>query len=176
MSNLITTPHPVLFFTPRVVEFNQELSDLAERMKQTCEEENMQSLSAPQIGSNTNIILVNGELYINPRIIQGENELSSSEVCPTFKHSLLAFTRFSDLHLYYQTLSGEEKLTWITDRPLAIEIQHQIGHVQGDTQLGGVGKVIDPPTPPAPYSLLIPNPSACRTCGPSRWKPKRQGT
>lgn len=174
MSNLVTIIHPVGSATPRVVEFNQALVDLSERMRLICLEESLSSLAATQLGISTNMILVRGDLYVNPRIIQGEESFGSHESCIKDGPQTLSFIRFASLHLYYQTLSGEEKMTWITDKDLAVEIQHQIGHVQGDTQYAGSKTAPDPGQLPAPYSPLIANPSRCMTCGPSKWHPRKE--
>ena len=113
---------------------NVEIRDIILKLKDTIREHNLTSLSAPQIGYNKRIFVINfnGDLrtFINPIISQVKGFGLSKEKCSSIPGKYFVRPRNNQIQVMYQTPLGKTESRKIVG--LAAEVfQHQIDHLDG---------------------------------------------
>ncbi len=127
-----------------VRNFNDELITLVDDIKDTITECDLEALCAFQIGSYYNIIVFKdekGELVelINPRMISHSGKITSNEKTAYYGDISAEITRFENISIVYQDLSGENK-TLKASGDLAILLQRKLDYSFGSTFLHRLDK------------------------------------
>jgi len=122
-----------------VRNFDDELNTFLDDMKDTLKTNDLEALCAFQIGSYYNIIVFkdeNGVLVelINPRLISHSGKITSNEKTAYYGDISAEITRFENVSIIYQNLSGENK-TLKASGDLAILLQRKLDYSFGSTFL-----------------------------------------
>ena len=118
-----------------------EVRDLVSNMKETMLSENGIGLSAPQVGVNLRVIVIQlmsaGKLVgpvqemINPVITNYSNDtMEYEEGCLSIPGEFIRINRPRSIHVKFQTLSGKYK-KWFLKGLEARIVQHEIDHLDG---------------------------------------------
>ena len=118
-----------------------EVRDLVSNMKETMLSENGIGLSAPQVGVNLRVIVVQlmsaGKLVgpvqemINPVITNySDDTMEYEEGCLSIPGEYIRIDRPRSIHVKFQTLSGKYK-KWFLKGLEARIVQHEIDHLDG---------------------------------------------
>ena len=118
-----------------------EVRDLVRDMKETMLAENGIGLSAPQVGVNLRVIVVQlmsaGKLVgpvqemINPVITSySDDSMEYEEGCLSIPGEYIRINRPRSIHVKFQTLSGKYK-KWFLKGLEARIVQHEIDHLDG---------------------------------------------
>ena len=126
-------------------ESSKELQDIIVRLKKLIRENNLKSLSAPQIGINKRIFVLNfdGDLksFINPIIIKQEDLNIARDVCSSIPNKTFLFPRWAKISVEHFTPLGEEKRETFIGLA-AYNFQHALHHLDG-MLLSDIGLEID---------------------------------
>ena len=118
-----------------------EVRDLVSNMKETMLAENGIGLSAPQVGVNLRVIVIQlmsvGKLVgpvqemINPVITSySDDSMEYEEGCLSIPGEFIRINRPRSIHVKFQTLSGKYK-KWFLKGLEARIVQHEIDHLDG---------------------------------------------
>ena len=118
-----------------------EVRDLVRDMKETMLSENGIGLSAPQVGINLRVIVVQlmsaGKLVgpvqemINPVITSySDDSMEYEEGCLSIPGEYLPINRPRSIHVKFQTLSGKYKKWYLKGLEARI-VQHEVDHLNG---------------------------------------------
>lgn len=118
-----------------------EVRDLVSNMKETMLAENGIGLSAPQVGVNLRVIVIQlmsaGKLVgpvqemINPVITSySDDSMEYEEGCLSIPGEYIRIDRPRSIHVKFQTLSGKYK-KWFLKGLEARIVQHEIDHLDG---------------------------------------------
>ena len=118
-----------------------EVRDLVSNMKETMLSENGIGLSAPQVGVNLRVIVIQlmsaGKLVgpvqemINPVITNySDDTMEYEEGCLSIPGEYLPINRPRSIHVKFQTLSGKYKKWYLKGLEARI-VQHEIDHLDG---------------------------------------------
>ena len=118
-----------------------EVRDLVSNMKETMLAENGIGLSAPQVGVNLRVIVIQlmsaGKLVgpvqemINPVITNySDDTMEYEEGCLSIPGEYIRIDRPRSIHVKFQTLSGKYK-KWFLKGLEARIVQHEIDHLNG---------------------------------------------
>ena len=118
-----------------------EVRDLVSNMKETMLSENGIGLSAPQVGVNLRVIVIQlmsaGKLVgpvqemINPIITNySDDTMEYEEGCLSIPGEYIRIDRPRSIHVKFQTLSGKYK-KWFLKGLEARIVQHEIDHLDG---------------------------------------------
>ena len=118
-----------------------EVRDLVKDMKETMLAENGIGLSAPQVGVNLRVIVVQlmsaGKLVgpvqemINPVITNySDDSMEYEEGCLSIPGEYIRINRPRSIHVKFQTLSGKYKKWYLKGLEARI-VQHEIDHLDG---------------------------------------------
>ena len=118
-----------------------EVRDLVSNMKETMLAENGIGLSAPQVGINLRVIVIQlmsaGKLVgpvqemINPVITNySDDTMEYEEGCLSIPGEYIRIDRPRSIHVKFQTLSGKYK-KWFLKGLEARIVQHEIDHLDG---------------------------------------------
>ena len=118
-----------------------EVRDLVSNMKETMLAENGIGLSAPQVGINLRVIVIQlmsaGKLVgpvqemINPVITNySDDTMEYEEGCLSIPGEYIRINRPRSIHVKFQTLSGKYK-KWFLKGLEARIVQHEIDHLDG---------------------------------------------
>ena len=118
-----------------------EVRDLVSNMKETMLSENGIGLSAPQVGVNLRVIVVQlmsaGKLVgpvqemINPVITNySDDTMEYEEGCLSIPGEYIRIDRPRSIHVKFQTLSGKYKKWYLKGLEARI-VQHEIDHLDG---------------------------------------------
>ena len=118
-----------------------EVRDLVSNMKETMLAENGIGLSAPQVGVNLRVIVIQlmsaGKLVgpvqemINPIITNySDDTMEYEEGCLSIPGEYIRIDRPRSIHVKFQTLSGKYK-KWFLKGLEARIVQHEIDHLDG---------------------------------------------
>jgi len=126
---------PSLEFGGNVREFNQELFDLIQDMKDTIEANSLSALAAFQIGSPLSVVVVkqdNGKYIeiMNPRVIKREGTVEQIEKTAYFPGLSAKTKRYEKIKLMYEDRDGEQQFL-DADGDLSITLQRKIDYVFG---------------------------------------------
>ena len=120
-----------------VIDFNQELKALAERMLEIMYESNGIGLAAPQVNQTVRLIVVdvsegrdNPHIFVNPKIKQSSGSVDSSEGCLSVPEIRTTIKRYESVKVEYLDLSGEKHEEPLNDL-MSICVQHEIDHLDG---------------------------------------------
>src|SRR5262245_24230157 len=144
IKNILIWPDPVLKkISDPVRDFGPELSMLIEDIKDTMDTDSMAGLSAPQIGINKRVFVIdippehnegNGtagkEAFINPEIIKREGSFSWDEGCMSIPGFRGKVKRSYKVVMRYQNEHGEH-LEREAFYYLGGCFQHEIDHLNG---------------------------------------------
>ena len=119
----------------------EDVKDLVRDMKETMLAENGIGLSAPQVGVNLRVIVIQlmsaGKLVgpvqemINPVITQTSEEcVYCEEGCLSIPGEYMKIKRPKSIHVKFQTLSGKYK-KWYLRGLEARVVQHEVDHLDG---------------------------------------------
>ena len=120
-----------------VVDFNQELKALAERMLEIMYESNGIGLAAPQVNQTIRLIVVDVSegrdspcIFVNPKIKQPSGSVDSSEGCLSVPEIRTTIKRYETITVEYFDLKGEKYEEPLNDL-MSICVQHEIDHLDG---------------------------------------------
>jgi len=120
-----------------VVDFNQELKALAERMLEIMYESNGIGLAAPQVNQTIRLIVVDVSegrdspcIFVNPKIKQPSGSVDSSEGCLSVPEIRTTIKRYETITVEYFDLKGEKHEEPLNDL-MSICVQHEIDHLDG---------------------------------------------
>ena len=119
--------------------FNEELFSLIDDLKDTINENNLDGLSAFQIGNYFNVVVVkdeNGEFLelVNPRMIAHDSKIVSTETTAYYGDLAAEVSRYKNISIVYQDRLAQNKSLNISN-DLAILIQRKLDYTFGATFL-----------------------------------------
>ena len=124
---------------------NKEIRDITVALKNAIREQNLLSLSAPQIGFNKRIFVINfnGDLrtFINPMITNVKGFELSRETCTSIPDKTFIRPRHNDIQTIYQTPLGKIESKQFMGAAAKV-FQHCIDHLDG-LLLSDIGLEID---------------------------------
>ena len=132
---------PILRIKSIPTLITDEVRDLVSNMKETMLSENGIGLSAPQVGVNLRVIVIQlmsaGKLVgpvqemINPVITNySEDTMEYEEGCLSIPGEYIRIDRPRSIHVKFQTLSGKYKKWYLKGLEARI-VQHEIDHLDG---------------------------------------------
>ena len=120
-----------------VVDFDQELNGLAEKMLEIMYESNGIGLAAPQVNQTIRLIVVDvsedrdcPRVFVNPEIKQPSGRVDSSEGCLSVPEIRTTIKRYESITVHYHDLKGEKHEEPLNDL-MSICVQHEIDHLDG---------------------------------------------
>ena len=138
IKEVITYPTPLsVEYAIDVRAFNDELFALIDDLKDTINENNLDALSAYQIGSFYNVIVVRndeGNLIemINPRLISHEGKITTTESTAYYPGKTAQIQRFETISVVYQDRNAVDKSIQARGE-FSIRIQRKIDYTFGAT-------------------------------------------
>jgi len=119
--------------------FNEELFSLIDDLKDTITENNLVGLSAFQIGSYFNVVVLkdeNGEFleFINPRLISHDTKITTTETTTYYGDLSAEVPRYKNISIVYQDREAINKSLNLSD-DLAIVLQRKLDYTFGATFL-----------------------------------------
>ena len=145
IKQIIQYPTPLsVEFSTDVRQFDETLFSLIEDLKDTMNENNLQGLTAFQIGSYYNVAVVkdeNGEILelINPRLINHKGRVTTEEKTAYFPGRSANIERYEEISIVYQKRDGKDA-SLRASGALAVVIQRKIDYTFGATFLHKMGK------------------------------------
>ena len=132
---------PILRIKSIPTLITDEVRDLVSNMKETMLAENGIGLSAPQVGVNLRVIVIQlmsaGKLVgpvqemINPVITNySDDTMEYEEGCLSIPGEYIRIDRPRSIHVKFQTLSGKYKKWYLKGLEARI-VQHEIDHLDG---------------------------------------------
>ena len=139
--NVLKDGDPILRIKSIPTLITDEVRDLVSNMKETMLSENGIGLSAPQVGINLRVIVIQlmsaGKLVgpvqemINPVITNySDDTMEYEEGCLSIPGEYIRIDRPRSIHVKFQTLSGKYK-KWFLKGLEARIVQHEIDHLDG---------------------------------------------
>ena len=139
--NVLKDGDPILRIKSIPTLITDEVRDLVSNMKETMLAENGIGLSAPQVGINLRVIVIQlmsaGKLVgpvqemINPVITNySDDTMEYEEGCLSIPGEYIRINRPRSIHVKFQTLSGKYK-KWFLKGLEARIVQHEIDHLDG---------------------------------------------
>lgn len=134
---IITYPTPTGFeFGGTVRHFDDTLHSLITDLKDTMEANSLEGLSAFQIGSPLNVIVVKDEdkllEMINPAIFTKEGTIHPTETTAYYGDMSAVTTRAQKIKVRYDDIEGKQQFLTATD-DLAVLIQRKTDYLLGST-------------------------------------------
>ena len=145
IKEIIKYPTPLsVEYATDVRVFNDELFALIEDLKDTINENNLDALSAYQIGNYYNVIVVkndNGELIemINPRLINHKGTIITQESTAYYPDKTATIKRFEYISVVYQDRNGNDASIQASG-DFAVRIQRKIDYTFGATFIQKMSK------------------------------------
>ena len=135
IKDIITYPTPTgIEYAPDVRVFDDELFTFIDDLKETAEANFLEGLSAAQVGSYYNLVVVKqGEEFlelINPRVLSKKGLVSTIESSSYFPNVSANLTRYETISLVYEDRYGEQH-SLITDGDFSILLQRKIDYLFG---------------------------------------------
>ena len=123
-------------FNAPVRFFDETLNTLIEDLKDTIEENNLDGLSAFQIGNPYNVVVIKNSneflVMVNPKIYQENGSVTSEEITTYFGDISASLTRASEIKITYEDKDGNTKYL-TANNDLAILIQRKVDYTFGGT-------------------------------------------
>ena len=137
---IVKYPSPLsVEFGVDVRVFDEKLFALIDDLKDTMNENNLDALSAYQIGEYFNLILIrDGDTFlelINPRLITHSGRVVTEEKTAYYGDLSANVERYEKISIVYQDRDGNNK-TLQADGSLAVVIQRKLDYTFGATFLG----------------------------------------
>ena len=138
IKEIITYPTPPsVEFSVDVRVFNENIVSLIEDLIDTIEANNLEGLSAFQIGSYYNIAVIKNEdgsylELLNPRIINTDGKITTTEKTAYFPNLSAQVTRYDKISLIYQDRDGKN-LSLQVEGEKSVIIQRKIDYTFGAT-------------------------------------------
>ena len=124
--------------------FDAKLFSLIEDLEDTMNENGLDGLSAYQIGSCFNVIVIKDNdsfiEIINPRLIGHSGSIESEETTAYYPNRSARIKRFESISIVYQDRNGEDQTLKASD-DLAILLQRKIDYTFGATFIHKMSKV-----------------------------------
>jgi peptide deformylase len=145
VKEIVQYPTPLsVEYAVDVRAFNEELFSLIEDLKDTITQNNLEGLSAFQIGSYFNVIVVkddNGGFIeiINPRLIAHSGKVTTEESTAYYPEHTAQIERHESISIVYQDRNGTDK-SLKASGSLAILIQRKIDYTFGATFIHKMSK------------------------------------
>ncbi len=140
VKKIITYPHPVLRNkTAAVTEFDGDLRQLIDDMKETMYAAPGVGLAANQIGVSLQVVVIDRAtdpeekkqlVLINPEILEGEGSQVDEEGCLSIIDLCADVKRFQKIKVRARDIEGNEEEFEAEDRFARI-IQHEVDHLNG---------------------------------------------
>lgn len=130
---------PSVEFAVDVRVFDENIVSLIEDMKESIEANNLDGLSAFQIGSYYNVIVIKQEdgsflEMINPRIISKQDKQTTTETTAYFPGLSAEVVRYDKISVLYQDRDAKD-CSLKTEGALSVLIQRKIDYTHGATFL-----------------------------------------
>lgn len=114
---------------------NKLVQEIVLALKATMRANDLQSLSAPQIGYNRRIICLrfgkdDYRTFINPAIENNSNITMSRETCSSIPNKTFIIPRFTKIRFYFTTPLGKVESGTLVGRA-AFVFQHAVDHLNG---------------------------------------------
>ena len=135
IKDIITYPTPTgIEYAPDVRVFDDELFSFIDDLKETVEANNLDGLSAAQVGSYYNLVVVKKDSefleLINPRVLSKKGEVHSVERTSYFPNVSVDLTRYESISLVYEDRFGEQH-SLKADGNFSILLQRKIDYLYG---------------------------------------------
>ena len=138
IKDIITYPTPTgIEYAADVRVFDDELFTFIDDLKQTANANSLQGLSATQVGSYYNVVVVKEDKddieyleLINPRVINKKGTVSTSESSSYFPNVSANLTRYESISLVYEDRHGEQH-SLKADGDFCILLQRKIDYLFG---------------------------------------------
>ncbi len=143
---LLKYPDPrIRLISGNVRFFNETLDDIIEDMIDTMKAENLDALTAIQIGIQYNVIVLKeGETYVpyvNARIVRHEGSKTATERSPYYEGMSVEVPRYTFVSVVYEDRSGDMHSREF-EGEAARTFQHQLDYAFGSTFVDRVGKAV----------------------------------
>lgn len=124
---------------------NELLREITVNLKEVVRNQNLASLSAPQLGYDKRVFVINynGDIrtYVNPMIVNVKGLELSRETCPSLPGKEYTRIRHNNIQVAYQTPLGKYESAKLVGM-VAKVFQHEVDHLDG-LLLCDVGLEID---------------------------------
>lgn len=138
MMEIIQGNQPALFRAHEEFDFNNpqhDPVDLANKLIQTMNDNNILSLSAPQIGFNYKVFVMRGSpdavVCFNPRVVVvSESKIVLDETCGSFPGLAVKIKRPQQIKVRYQNILGDTH-TFTYIGMTARQFLHEMDHING---------------------------------------------
>ncbi|MCK4973943.1 MAG: peptide deformylase [Sulfurimonas sp.] len=145
VKEIITYPTPPsVQYSTDVRVFNEEIFSLIQDMKDTIEANSLDGLTAFQIGSYYNIVVIKQEgnsflELINPRLLNTNGKVTTAEKTAYFPGLSAEVTRYESISLVYQDREGKQH-SMKADGDLSILLQRKIDYTFGSSFINKLSK------------------------------------
>lgn len=145
IKEIITYPTPPsVAYGTDVRVFNEEIFSLIQDMKDTIEANSLEGLSAFQIGSYFNVVVVkqeDGEFLelINPRLISNSGRVTTTEKTAYFQNLTAEITRYETVGVVYQDRDGNQH-SLKASGAFGILLQRKIDYTHGSSFINKLSK------------------------------------
>jgi len=123
-------------FNAPVRFFDETLDSLIKDLKDTISANNLEGLTAFQIGNPYNVVVIKDAdeflVMINPKIYQEKGSITSEETTTYFGDISATITRSSEIKITYEDENANTKYLTVKDN-LAILIQRKVDYMYGGT-------------------------------------------
>jgi len=135
IKNIITYPTPTgIEYAPDVRVFDEELHSFIDDLTETAIANSLEGLSAPQVGSYYNIVVVKqGKEFlelINPRVLNKKGTIDTVESSAYFPNVTANMKRYKEISLVYEDRGGEQH-SLKADGEFSILLQRKIDYLFG---------------------------------------------
>ena len=139
IKEIITYPTPTgIEYAPDVRTFDEELFTFIDDLKETAEAHSLEGLSAAQVGSYYNVVVVKHDgaflELINPRVLNKKGKVKTTEFTTYFGNNSAQLTRYASISLVYEDRMGAQH-SLRADGDLSVLLQRKIDYLYGATFL-----------------------------------------
>jgi peptide deformylase len=139
IKTIITYPTPTgIEYAPDVRVFDDELFSFIDDLKETIEANKLDGISAAQVGSYYNVVVVKKDdqflELINPRVLTKKGEVDTVETTSYFPNVSANLKRYKSISLVYEDRAGEQH-SLKADGEFSILLQRKIDYLYGATFL-----------------------------------------
>jgi len=132
---IITYPTPIgIEYAPDVRVFDKELFSFIDDLKETIKSNDLEGLSATQVGSYYNLVILKKDdkflEFINPRILKKKGKIQTTECTTYFPNASANLTRYEEITLVYEDRNGLQH-SLVVDGDFAILLQRKTDYLYG---------------------------------------------